>query len=139
MSSRLRIAVLTLFCMTPTAQGLADVTTLPIKALPAYLESHTDVVVQFTSPDPGCVYCVHANAPFQAVSTRFDQRISFVRVQWAPWYRIPAEAKPFGIIALPAQIAFKQGARVHTQLGVIAQPARFAEQISKVYDVPQKP
>ncbi|WP_156782600.1 hypothetical protein [Acidihalobacter yilgarnensis] len=61
-------AVLLLGTCLPTPV-IAEVMTIPVKALPVYLHAHANVVAQFTSPDPDCTYCVHANPPFDAVST----------------------------------------------------------------------
>lgn len=120
----------------PILAGHGQGRSIPVKAHPGYLHMHANGMVQFTSPDPDCMYCLHANPPFDTASTHFDNGISFVQVQWTPWYELPAEARMFGIAALPSQIAYKNGARIHTLPGDIAHPLQFINQIKTLYALP---
>ncbi len=60
--------------------------------LESFLATHQHVVVQFTSPDPSCTWCVGANQAFDQASKHFaNKKIEFIRVQWNPAFsHIPA-------------------------------------------------
>lgn len=78
-------------------------------AVAAYIQSHPDVLVQFTSPDTRCRYCVEAYPGFDAAARAYGRTIKFVRVEWSPWNRLPKEILPLHDGYVPVQIAYRAG------------------------------
>jgi hypothetical protein len=79
-------------------------------AVAAYIQSHPDVLVQFTSPDARCRYCVEAYQGFDAAARAYGRAIKFVRVEWTPWNQFPKEVEAlYGGGFVPAQIAYRSG------------------------------
>ncbi len=69
----------------------AQVQALSAQDLPAFLAAHEVAVVQYTSPDTKCGYCVGADKPFDLMAAlSFDPRRGYARVQWKPWQQFPS-------------------------------------------------
>lgn len=78
--------------------------------LAAYVASHELVVVQLTSPDPGCGYCKGADRVFDmSASLPHQPELSYVRVQWTPWRQIPDFGKLMPVYGVPMQYVFGKG------------------------------
>lgn len=91
-------------CKSPRA--LTDVTPA---AIAAYIRSHPLLVVQYTSPDSSCIYCVDGSYEvFEKVAVMHLADISFARVQWSPWDKFPVYVKQFDK-GIPLHIAYKHG------------------------------
>lgn len=76
---------------SPTLEPVAT-RIVPVAQLGELLKrSPGDVMVQFTSPDPNCGYCVRANAnlPLRLATEAWPGPL--IRVQWSPWRAFPAE------------------------------------------------
>ncbi len=85
-----------------------------------YLESHKDVVVQFTSPDRKCGHCRGADKAFDRFASKNSGHLSFVRVQWKPWYETPKVLRDrFRLIAMPAQICIRNGEKIRAYPGIM--------------------
>ncbi|WP_114970025.1 thioredoxin domain-containing protein [Rhodoferax ferrireducens] len=95
-------------------------------AFATYIQSHPDVLVQFTSPDRGCTYCVDGS--FEAfntiASTHATKSIQFARVQWSPWHTFPKGLQPTTIYGIPTQILFRNGQSKDRFEGNIGSPER---------------
>ncbi len=115
--------------MAKIAGLLMAITAMVVKAevvevapgnLLAYLETHKDVVVQFTSPDRKCGYCIGADKAFEQFAERNGGRVSYVRVQWSPWHKTPdALREKFRIIAMPEHICIRNGKKVRAYPGIM--------------------
>lgn len=70
------------------------------------------VVVQLTSDDPGCGYCVQSNPRYNTVAQVKAQEAEFLRVTWpVPYTKAfdDALAVTYGITGLPTFLTFKNG------------------------------
>jgi len=86
------------------------VTELQPQQLAAFIAKHEYVVVQLTSPDPGCGYCKGADQTFdQAAALPHQPALAFVRVQWTPWRKIPDFSKLMKVYGVPTQYVFNKG------------------------------
>jgi hypothetical protein len=94
-------------------------------AFAAYIQLHPAAVVQFTSPDHGCIYCVDGSFEvFDAIAAAHATKgLPFVRVQWSPWAVFPKELLAM-VNGLPSQIVFKNGLQKNRFEGSIGPPAR---------------
>lgn len=97
--------------MCAAAQALAaPVEELKPAQLAAYVAAHEYVVVQLTSPDPGCGYCVGADKIFdRAAAAPHRPALAFVRVQWSPWRQTPDFGKLMPVYGVPTQYVFNKG------------------------------
>lgn len=98
-----------------TPSGAAAGSASPVEvvapaAIAAYIQSHPDVLVQFTSSDDRCGYCVAAYQGFDAAARSYGRAVKFVRVEWTPWMPFPKEVEALhdGGYA-PVQIAYRSG------------------------------
>lgn len=84
----------------------------------AYVRANHSVVVQFTSADPNCTFCVDGSfEEFNAVAaSRTGPDIRFARVQWSPWSKFPRELASF-VNGIPFQAVFKGGRLVDSAQG----------------------
>lgn len=79
-------------------------------AIEAWLKLNPNALVQFTSYDPGCRFCVESYQAFNSIARAYAGRIKFARVHWSPWLPFPGEVeKPYSVGGIPEQIAFKNG------------------------------
>lgn len=99
----------------PVATPAASVSASPVEVvapavIAAYIQSHPDVLVQFTSSDDRCGYCVSAYQGFDAAAHAYGRAVKFVRVEWTPWMSFPKEVEALhdgGYV--PVQIAYRSG------------------------------
>ncbi len=93
-----------------TAAAQTPVQALAPEQLPDFLAAHEIAVVQFTSPDPKCGYCVGADRPFdQIAALSVDPRRAYARVQWQPWRQFPAFPAGIQITKIPLMQVYVRG------------------------------
>ena len=125
----------------------AQVASLSPQELPAFLAAHEVAVVQYTSPDPKCGFCVGADKPFDAMAAlAFDPRRGYARVQWQPWRQFPAfpagvqatDKIPMVHVYVRGQLAGQYEGRPGHMLDI---PVRVFESVSRLQSAqaPQKP
>lgn len=92
--------------------------------LAAYIQTHPNVVVQFTSPDRGCGFCVDGSfEAFDASAAAASGNIRFARVQWSPWNNFPKEIERIIGGSVPIHINFKSGQAKGRYAGTIGSSA----------------
>jgi hypothetical protein len=123
----------------PAKAGIRDVrpaTTVDVvapEAIESYIKEHPDVVVQFTSPDPYCSFCISSFAPFDEAALTHGRLAKFVRVQWSPWQAFPEGIqKTYQVNAVPAQYAFRDGQIVGKYHG-LPDRAKFGAWLNKQF------
>lgn len=78
--------------------------------LAAYLRTHPNAVIQFTSPDPNCGPCARAYAGFEETAAVHGRQVSFARVQWLRWNQPPEDVwKTYQLRAVPEILAIEDG------------------------------
>ncbi len=93
-----------------TARAQAPVQALTPEQLPDFLAAHEIAVVQFTSPDPKCGYCVGADQPFDVMAAlSVDPRRAYARVQWQPWRQFPAFPAGIQLTKIPMMHVYVRG------------------------------
>ncbi|MEW6022500.1 MAG: hypothetical protein AB1807_10205 [Pseudomonadota bacterium] len=118
----------------------ARVQEVRMQNLAAYLAKHETVVVQFTSPDPKCRYCIGADRLFdQAVTPARDPKVKYVRVQWPVWHKFPDFGSIQKPIGLPDHIVFQRGRAIGTIAGRQDQPEGFLAKVAEVRANPKDP
>lgn len=135
----LRISLLLAASLACNIANAASVQDLRPQDLAAFLAKHDTVVVQFTSPDPKCRYCVGAAQAYaRAVAPSRDPRIRFVRVQWPVWHKFPdfgTLEKPLG---LPEQMVYRRSEVIGSVSGMPAYSTAFLAEIQRIRDNPMK-
>lgn len=84
------------------------------------------VVVQLSSYDPGCGYCVRSNPAFNSlVAAEASQGLSFARVAFQPWKTVGQNdfVRQFGVAGIPAYFTFKDGQLMRRQDGIADEAA----------------
>lgn len=125
----------------------AQVQLLSTQELPDFLAAHEVAVIQYTSPDPKCGFCVGADKPFDAMAAlAFDPRRGYARVQWQPWRQFPAfpaglqatDKIPMVHVYVRGQFAGQYEGRPSHMLDI---PVKVYETVSRVQSAqaPQKP
>jgi hypothetical protein len=108
----------------------AEVEEVAANEIVAYVRSHPAVVVQFTSPDTGCGFCVGAAKPFDEAEALSHGKIKFARVQWSPWVKFPADIKPvYSGRGIPNQVVYKDGKAVGQHTGKIKDVQAFVRDL----------
>lgn len=94
-------------------------------AIEAYVAaSKGTLIINVTSTDPRCGYCMQANVLFDRFSRRHDMDEAFqlAQVAWQPWPRMPEAVqrllKPYGVNGIPVQLVFVDGKFQHKTVGV---------------------
>ena len=102
---------MTMVAVVAAAQvAAAPVVELQPAGLAAFIAGHEYVVVQLTSPDPGCGYCKGADRAFdQAAALPHQPALAYARVQWTPWRKIPDFGKLITVYGVPMQYVFNKG------------------------------
>lgn len=115
------------------AQSATAVDSIPPEAIESYLKNHSDVVVQFTSPDPNCSFCIASFAPFNEAALAHGRLAKFVRVQWSPWQAIPEKIQElYQVNAVPVQYAVRNGRVVGRYVGRL-EPIKFDAWLNKQF------
>jgi virginiamycin B lyase len=68
-------------------------------------------VVQYTSDDPGCGYCVLGNRHFEALAKMGEPQVKYARVLYEPWTsaKDSGEAARMHLLGLPTIVVFDKG------------------------------
>lgn len=126
--------VLTLATLATMAQATpAAVVELKPNAVAAFVAQHPYAVVQTTSPDLACKYCVGADKVFdQSAAQKHSLPWVFARVQWSPWHKMPDFGGVMKVLGVPSQVVFLKGKSVGIVAGRPANAALFAKSIVSV-------
>ncbi len=112
----------------------------------ARLKAHKGVIVlNITSTDPQCTFCIRANAKYVALAQSAPGDVKFIQTSWAPWANFPPEIRELmklhGMGGVPARLTYKDGVLVSKLLGEppneTAPPPPSAQKITG--NVPQVP
>jgi hypothetical protein len=126
-----------LLCTTALA---AKVNELQPAEVDAFLSRPGYVVVQLTSPDRGCTYCIGADRTFdQAAAASSAPDTVFARVQWPVWHKAPDMGARIGSGGLPRQIVFKDGKEQRRAGGRPDSAGALLAQIEKIRRLPPAP
>jgi len=118
----------------------ARVQEVRMQDLPAFLAKNDTVVVQFTSPDPKCRYCIGADKAFDAaVAPARDARVKYVRVQWPVWHKFPDFGKLTKPIGLPEQMVFRRGTAIGTVSGRLHGDSDLLAKVAQIQANPKHP
>lgn len=128
-----RLAKAGMLALATTAASVAlaaPVYELRPEELAAFVGGHELAVVQFTSPDPQCGFCVGADETFdQAAAVSEIRGLVFARVQWSPWVKIPNFEPITKIAGIPTQGIFRFGKVVR---GIRGRPESGAALLEKI-------
>ena len=88
----------------------------------ARLKAHKGVIVlNITSTDPKCSYCIRANTKYIALAQSVGAEAKFIQTSWAPWANFPSEIrelmKQHDIGGVPARLTYKDGVLVNKLVG----------------------
>jgi hypothetical protein len=115
------------------AASAAQVVELKPSEVAAFVARHELAIVQVTSPDRGCGYCVGADKNFDAMAAAAgDRKIAFARVQYAPWRDIPDFGGLMPVFGVPEQNIFRDGKRIGRTNVYREKPAAFYERVDAV-------
>ena len=118
----------------------APVTELTPDKLAAYVASNALVVVQLTSPDPKCKYCIGADKTFdQAAAQAKDRKMKFARVQWPVWHKTPNLAPLINNFAIPRQLVFRGGKEMQSAGGRPENAQVLLQHIDEILALPPAP
>ena len=118
----------------------AKVTELRPTEVDAFLSRPGFVVVQLTSPDRGCKYCIGADKTFdQAAAESTAPDTVFARVQWPVWHKAPNLGSRIGIGGVPRQIVFKDGKEQRQAGGRPESASALLAHIDKIRQLPPAP
>jgi hypothetical protein len=98
--------------ITASTGAIAErtVTELQPSEVAAFVQKNPKVVVQFTSPDKGCRFCVGADKLFtDGVAQSGKDGWKYVRVQWPRWSQIPEFAPPVKVSGVPDHQVYEGG------------------------------
>ncbi|MDP2371653.1 thioredoxin family protein [Rhodoferax sp.] len=119
------------------ASAAASVTELSVAELAAFVTRHEYVVVQMTSPDARCTYCIGADKIFdQASALSLDVPMAFARVQWSPWSKMPDLRPLVDVQGVPTHYVFRHGKLIGEVMGKQDHPQAL---ISRIQAIVHKP
>ncbi len=122
------------------AQAAPVVTELGVADVAVFVAKHEVAVVQATSPDPKCRYCIGADKIFdQAASLPQDKRIAYARVQWTPWHKMPDFGSLMQVYGAPGQFVFMNGKVIGKIDGKPRDAQTLAARIQAIIDHPAAP
>lgn len=125
----------------PAMAEAVKVTELKPGDLAGFLARHHYAVVQLTSPNPSCTYCVGADRTFdQAAALPHRKGLVFARVQWSPWNKFP----DFGpliteVYGLPSHFVFQRAKVVSNVAGRPRSAEQLLANIDEAIDHPPPP
>lgn len=118
----------------------ARVTELKPTEVDAFLSRPGYVVVQLTSPDRGCTYCIGADKTFdQAAADSTAPDTVFARVQWPLWHKPPALGTRLDAGGVPRQVVFKDGKEQRSAGGRPASASALLADIERIRQLPAAP
>ena len=120
--------------MGVTAQSApAAVLELTPEGVAAFVAKHPYAVVQATSPDSSCTYCVGADKVFdQAAAQKHSLPWVFARVQWSPWNETPDFGSTMRVYGAPAHFVFIKGQPAKDAGGRPASASQFAQTLARI-------
>ena len=142
MKSSVRLALSIAAAMTSAATAsAAQVAELKPADVAAFVARHPVAVVQSTSPDRKCGYCVGADKAFdRAAAADKAGKYAYARVQHTPWRAIPDFGNVMHIYGVPTSVVFKDGKRVGVLGGAPdANPERYLDKIEVLLANPPAP
>jgi hypothetical protein len=93
-----------------SAMAERNVIELQPSEVSAFVQQNPKVVVQFTSPDKGCGFCVGADKLFtEGVAQSGKDGWKYVRVQWPRWNQMPEFAPPVKVYGVPDHQVYEGG------------------------------
>ncbi|MCE3606348.1 thioredoxin family protein [Massilia sp. P8910] len=136
----LNIAVATGAALACSIAYAAKVTELTPEQVDAFLTRPGYVVVQLTSPDRRCKYCIGADKTFdQAAAESTAPDTVFARVQWPVWYKAPKLGTRLDGGGVPVQIVFKDGKEQRRAGGRPESASVLLSNIDKIRQLPPAP
>ncbi len=99
----------------PAASSGAAIETVSADGVAALIAARTGrVVVQYSSRDPRCGYCVRNNGRYESLAAMSDPGIKFLRVFYEPWTSVGSsgEASRVKLFGLPTIILFQNGKEI---------------------------
>lgn len=125
--------------LLPACAGAATVTEMKPAEVAAFVARHGTVVLQVTSPDRGCGFCVGADKAFDRVAAGSAHgELAFGRVQHAPWQAFPREIRALDVRAVPMQLVYRDGKQMGTIGGKPGDPATFLLNVTRIAAGPAK-
>lgn len=113
------------------------VTELRAQDVAAFVARHEYAVVQMTSPDRGCGYCVGADKVFdQAAALPRGTPMAFGRVQWTPWRKFPDFGSLLPTYGVPTHFVFRNGKVIGDAGGKPRDAPSLAQRIEAVIQGP---
>lgn len=131
----LRLVAPAFMALTATmAQSASSVVVeLEPQALAGYIAKHPYVVVQATSPDNSCTYCVGADKVFdQTAAQKHALPWMFARVQWSPWHKIPDFGSTMKVYGVPVHYVFIKDQTPSDAGGRPASASAFSQKIAAI-------
>jgi hypothetical protein len=133
----------TLFASVMLCAGAAfaaPVTELKPDQVAPFVARNDIVVVQFTSSDKTCKYCIGAAEPFdEAAALNKNKSIQFVRVQWPVWHKMPKFEPLLTMYGVPRQVVFRKGKEMQSVGGRPASATEFIADVAEVLSLPPAP
>jgi hypothetical protein len=104
----------------------AQVVDITPDQLDSYVKRHQLVILQLTSPDKKCGYCIGTAETFDSAEKllkdgQFKGRSDFVfvRIQWSPWRAFPTNMPPWvTLYGVPEHQVIIDGKKVQPPVGV---------------------
>lgn len=117
----------------------AQVTELKPSEVAAFVARHEQAIVQVTSPDRKCGYCIDADKKLDKVAAAAgDRKIAFGRVQYAPWRDIPDFGELMTVYGVPTQAVFRNGKQIGDVSFFRPDPASFYANLDTLLTGPAK-
>lgn len=118
----------------------APVTELAPDKLAAFVANNELVVVQLTSPDAKCKYCIGADKTFdEAAAQSKNPAMKFARVQWPVWHKIPSFAPLLEVGGIPRQVVFRRGKEMQSVGGRPENAQKLNQHITEILALPPAP
>ena len=128
----LGLALLPLAALWEGAAMAASVTELKPSQVVDFVAKHHEAVIQVTSPDRGCGYCVGADKAFDKAAAASKRPVAYARVQHKPWRAIPDFGDTMKIYGVPTVVAFLDGKRVNDVMVRPAEKDRFLAEVDRL-------
>jgi hypothetical protein len=111
------------------------VTELQPSEVSAFVRQNPKVVVQFTSPDVRCGYCVGAERQFvEGVARSGKEGWAYITVQWPRWIDMPTLAPPVKVWGLPDHQIYEGGQFKGSAGGRANDPAALMASIEALHE-----
>ena len=136
-TARAFLAGLTL-CALPAFA--ATVTEIKPAQLASFIAKNDLVVLQLTSPDPKCRYCIGADKTFdQAAAEARNPVMKFIRIQWPVWHKMPSLSPLLDNGMIPRQVIFRGGKEMRSAGGRPDNASTLLADIDHVLTLPPAP